>query len=97
MRNADRRTGVSRSGGDSSLYDNVTYINCEMSPAIVPAGWHPGKTPNPATGSATSGWKEYGSVKPDGSSASGGRNGLGYVLTADEAAAYSSKAAVLGW
>lgn len=94
---ADASMYLARSGGDSSLYDNVTYINCEMSPAIAPAGWHPGKTPNPATGSATSGWKEYGSVKPDGSSASGSRNGLGYVLTADEAAAYSSKAAVLGW
>jgi len=84
---------LARSGGDSSVYDNVTYVNCEMSTVIAPAGWHTGKTPNPSTPTAVSGWKEYGTTGVSTSS----RNNYGKILTADEAAAYASKAAVLGW
>ncbi len=88
---------LARSGGDASCWDNVTYVNCTMSPAIAPAGWHTSRTPNPAVPTATSGWKEYGSVTPSGASASGARNALGRVLTAEEAAGYMSREAVLGW
>lgn len=88
---------LARSAGQADCYDNVTFVNCTMHPVIAAAGWHTTKTPNPASGNATSGWKEYASVKPDGSSASGGRNGLGYILSEAEAQAYGSKAAVLGW
>lgn len=88
---------LARSGGDSSKYDNVTYVNCQMSPVIAPAGWYTSPAPNPSAPTATSGWKEYGSVTPAGASASGSRNALGLVLSATEAAPYSSKASVLGW
>ena len=88
---------LARSGGDTSVYDNVVFVNCTMGPVIAPAGWFASKAPNPSTPTATSGWREFGSVKPDGTSASGSRNAYGKVLTASEAAPYSSKAAVLGW
>jgi hypothetical protein len=88
---------LARSGGNASEWDNVTYVNCTMSPAIAPAGWHTSRTPNPAVPTATAGWKEYGSVTPSGASASGARNALGRMLTADEAAGYMTREAVLGW
>lgn len=94
---------LARSGGDTSVYDNVVFVNCTMGPVIAPAGWFGpsvnsgAKKPTPEAPTASSGWREYGSVKPDGTSASGSRNAYGLVLTASEAAPYSSKAAVLGW
>ena len=90
---ADGTMYLARSGGSTDYYDNVTFVNCQMSPVINAAGWYSNPTPNPATPTATSGWKEYGTT---GVSTSG-RNSLGRILTADEAAAYSSKEAVLGW
>lgn len=82
---------LARSGGDTSVYDNVTYVNCSMTAAIAPAGWHTGKTPTPATPTATSGWKEYGTTGVSTAS----RNSYGKILTAAEAEAYASKEAVL--
>ena len=84
---------LARSGGDTSVNDNVTYINCTMSDVIAPQGWHTGKTPTPATPTATDGWKEYGTTGVSTAQ----RNAYGKILTASEAEAYSSKAAVLGW
>ncbi|MBP5332625.1 MAG: fibronectin type III domain-containing protein [Bacteroidales bacterium] len=94
---SDGSVYLARSGGDTSVYDNVVYVNCTMDSIIAPEGWHTGKAPTPSTPTATSGWREYGSVKPDGSSASGSRNAYGKVLTAAEAEPYSSRQAVLGW
>lgn len=88
---------LARSGGDASVYDNVVFVNCTMYPVIAPSGWHTGRTPNPSVPTATSGWREYGSVRPDGTVVSGSRHAYGKVLTAAEAEPYSSKAAVLGW
>lgn len=90
---ADGTMYLARSGGSTDYYDNVTFVNCQMSPVIAPVGWYSDPTPNPATPTATSGWKEYGTTGVSTAS----RNSLGRILTAEEAAAYSSKEAVLGW
>lgn len=93
---------LARSGGGSE-FDNVLYVNCTMSGAIAPAGWFGpsvnsgAKNPNPAVPTATSGWREFGSVKPDGSPASGSRNSYGIVLSASEAQPYTSRQSILGW
>ena len=84
---------LARSSGDASVYDQVTYINCSMTAAIAPAGWYTSPLPNPSSPTADAGWKEYGTT---GVSLSA-RNAYGRMLTADEAAPYSSKQAVLGW
>ena len=90
---------LARSGGDTSKYDNVTFINCEMSSVIAPVGWFGptvnsnAKAPTPLEPTAVSGWKEYGTT---GVSTSG-RNSYGRILTAAEAEPFSSKQAVLGW
>ena len=90
---ADGSMYLARSAGQTDCFDNVTYINCQMSSVIAPAGWYTDPSPNPATPTATSGWKEFGTTGASTAS----RNSLGRILTADEAAAYSSKQAVLGW
>ncbi|MBR4734756.1 MAG: fibronectin type III domain-containing protein [Bacteroidales bacterium] len=84
---------LARSGGDTSVKDNVTYVNCSMTDAIAPAGWHTGKTPTPSTPSATEGWKEYGTTGVSTAS----RNAYGKILSAEEAAEFSSKEKVLNW
>lgn len=88
---------LARSAGQTDCIDNVTYVGCTMSGVIAPAGWYTSPAPNPTVPTATSGWKEYGSVDNSGKPTTGSRNAYGRVLTADEAAAFSSKAAVLGW
>lgn len=90
---ADGSMYLARSGGDTSKYDNVTYVNCTMSSVIAPAGWYTNPAPNPSAPTATSGWKEYGTTGVSTAS----RNAYGKLLTATEAEAFSSKAAVLGW
>lgn len=90
---ADGVMYLARSGGDSSVYDNVTFINCSMSSVIAPAGWYTSPAPTPSAPTATSGWKEYGTTGVSTAS----RNVYGKILTASEAEPYSSKAAVLGW
>lgn len=88
---------LARSAGQADCYDNVTYVGCTMAPVIAPAGWYASPTPNPSVPTAVSGWKEFGSVTPAGASATGSRNKLGLILTAYQAAAFSSREAVLGW
>lgn len=73
---------LARSGGSSDYYDNVAYINCRMSDVIRKSGWESSKTPNPAKSSASSGWKEYGSMDASGAPLSlAGRYSGAYILT----------------
>lgn len=88
---------LARSAGQADCFDNVVFVNCKMSPAIAAAGWYSNPAPNPAAPTATGGWREFGSTDFSGNSVTGGRNALGRVLTADEAAGYLSRTAVLGW
>ena len=66
---------------------------------IAPAGWardglNRQPPPNPATASAASGWREYGSTDLAGNPLSlAGRSG-GHVLSAAEAARYANRAAI---
>ena len=84
---------LARSAGQADCYDNVTYVNCAMSPVIAPVGWLGNPIPNPSTPTATAGWKEYGTTGVSTVS----RNSYGKTLTAAEAEVYSSRQAVLGW
>lgn len=87
---------LARSAGQSEAFDNVVYVNCSMAPAIAVVGWYTNPAPNPATPTATSGWREYGSVDPSGKAITG-HNASGKVLTAEEASGYLTREAVLGW
>ena len=87
---------LARSGGDSKYYDNVSYINCKMSTVIPAAGWYSTPAPTPSKGSATSGWKEYGSKDLSGAALStGSRLAASYQLTAEEyEAGYKDRATI---
>lgn len=87
---------LARSGGSTDYYDNVAYINCTMSDAIPAVGWYSKPAPNPASASAASGWKEYGSKSTSGSAISmSSRLGASYTLTdADYEASYKDRATI---
>ena len=87
---------LARSGGSTDYFDNVVFVGCTMGPVIASAGWYTKPAPNPSAPTATSGWREYGSVDPSGQAVSG-HNASGKVLTEAEAAPYASRKAVLGW
>ena len=87
---------LARSGGSAEYYDNVVFVNCTMGTVIAPTGWYTSPAPNPSTPTASSGWREYGSVDPSGKAVTG-HNASGKLLSSDEAESYSSRAAVLGW
>ncbi len=59
---ADGVTWLARSGGSVSFFDNIVFVNTKMDAHINPAGWNINPMPNPATATATSGWREYGSM-----------------------------------
>ena len=93
-----RANDHSKEEENKKTYDNVTYINCTMSPVIANAGWLANPAPNPGSPTTTSGWKEYGSKDASGNAIDTGlRSRCGKVLTAGEAAAYSSREVVLGF
>ena len=95
---ADGTMYLARSGGSTDYYDNVTFVNCTMADVFAPAGWYTDPAPNPASATASSGWKEYGSKDASGNALSlTGRASCAKVLTEAEAAAYASRSAVLGW
>ena len=87
---------LARSGGSADYFDNVVYVNCTMGPVIAATGWYTKPLPNPSDPTATSGWREFGSVDTSGKAVTG-HNASGKVLTAAEAEPYSSRKAVLGW
>ncbi|MBB3063712.1 pectinesterase family protein, partial [Microbulbifer rhizosphaerae] len=58
---------LARSGGSSSYYDNIAFINTMMDTHVADIGWHPDRTPNPAIATADAGWREYGSMDLTGS------------------------------
>ncbi|MBO4743443.1 MAG: fibronectin type III domain-containing protein [Bacteroidales bacterium] len=87
---------LARSAGQTDCWDNVTFVNCTMSEVIAAEGWHTKVVPNPSAPTATSGWKEYGSVDASGKAVTG-HNAYGKVLTAAEAEPFSSRQAVLGY
>ncbi len=88
----DGATTLGRSAGSTTAFDNVTYINCKMDDHIAAGGWYLSPTPNPGTATASAGWKEYGSMKLDGSALSlAGRVSAARTLSAGEAAAFSTR------
>ena len=87
---------LARSGGSTEYFDNVVFVNCTMGPVIAASGWYTNPAPNPSAPTATSGWREYGSVDASGKAVTG-HNASGKVLTAAEAEPYSSRQSVLGW
>jgi len=94
-------TYLARSGGSATYFDNISFINCRIDTHIAALGWAAAgvngqPAPNPATASAASGWKEFGSLDLAGNPLSlTARSASARVLSAQEVAAgYSSRAQI---
>ena len=92
-------TYLERSPGGTGTWDNIAFINCKMDGHIAAAAWaglgvNGQPAPNPVTPSAASGWREYGSTDLAGNPLDLRLRVGGYVLTADEAAAFATRAQV---
>jgi len=96
---ANAATYLARSPGTSTTNDNVAFINCQMDTHIIPRGWAYNTAgqpiPNPATASAVSGWREFGTRTLGGAAISLSTRIGGHVLTAGEVAAgFSNRAQI---
>ena len=80
----DGETWLARSGGSSSYYDNIAFINTRIDSHIQSAGWNGSKTPNPAIASATAGWRQYNIMNLNGEPVDISAWTLGYTLTETE-------------
>jgi pectin methylesterase-like acyl-CoA thioesterase len=86
-------TYLARSGGSASYFDNVSFINCRIDTHIAALGWaaegvNGQPAPNPATATAASGWREFGSSNLAGNPLSlAGRTPAARTLSAQEVTA----------
>jgi pectate lyase len=94
-------TYLARSGGSASYFDNVTFIDCRIDTHIAALGWaaegvNGQPAPNPASASAASGWKEFGSLNLAGNPLSlAARAPAARTLSAQEVAAgYANRAQI---
>ena len=84
---------LARSGGNSSEWDNVTYLNCTMGRHIAGSGWYSEPVPNPRKATAENGWKEYRSMNESGvvMDMSGRYSGCRILDESEYESLYSSK------
>ncbi|HEX3757208.1 MAG TPA: pectinesterase family protein [Kofleriaceae bacterium] len=92
-------TYLARSPGTSTTFDNVAYINCQMDTHVIPRGWAFNTAgqpvPNPATATAASGWREFGTTTLSGAAVNLATRIGGHLLTTSEVAAgFSSRAQI---
>jgi hypothetical protein len=80
--------------------DNVLFISCKMDTHIAAVGWAPTSTgnpaPNPATATATSGWREYNSMDMSGTplDVTGRLSNSRQMTSGEIASGYASRAAI---
>lgn len=93
-------TYLARSPGTASTWDNVSFIDCAMDVHVAPVGWA-GKGVNrepaqhPLAGTATRGWREYGTRDLAGKPLDLSKRVNGYLMSAAEVAAqFGSRAAI---
>jgi len=87
-------TYLARSGGSSSYYDNVVFVNCRMDSHIASQGWNTSKASNPASPYASAGWREHGSMNLNGNALNLSSRVNGYLLSGSEVSPYDDRASV---
>ena len=96
---ANAATYLARSPGGTASFDNVAFINCQMDNHIIPIGWAyntNGQPPsNPASPTAASGWREYGTTDLAGTPLDLATRIGGDILSdSDFASGFSSRAQI---
>ncbi len=94
-------TAYSGSGsfGNANLgCDDVAYIGTRMGAHVATAGWYTNPTPNPASPTASAGWRETGSLDASGNTLStAGRNGTSATTRADLSALNTRAKVFASW
>ena len=91
---------LARSPGPTSpTYDNIVFVNTKMDSHIAATGWaglgvNNQPVANPASGTATSGWREYNTMDMNGTTVSLTGRQFSHELSLAEAAGYCSRAQV---
>ncbi len=89
---------LARSPGGTTTFDNIVFVNTKMGTHIAAGGWaglgvNSQPAANPATGTVTTGWREYNSMDLNGTPLNLARQ-FSYSLSLAEAAGYCSRAQV---
>lgn len=95
----DNSTYIARSGGSTSYFDNITLINNRFDTHIADIGWagegvRSQPAPNPATPTASAGWREYGSMDMDGNPLNLDARESVYILSDGEVTALTSRESI---
>ena len=90
---------LARSPGGTTTFDNIVFVNTKIGTHIAADGWaglgvNSQPAANPATGTATTGWREYNSMDLNGTPLNMSGRQFGYSLSLAEAAGYCSRAQV---
>lgn len=89
---------LARSPGGTTTFDNIVFINTKMGKHINGIGWagsgiNAQPASNPGTGTATTGWREYGSMDSNGTTLDVSKRQFGYQLSlGDIATSFCSRA-----
>lgn len=93
-------TYLARSPGGTTTWDNIAFIDCKMDRHVAAVGWaglgvNGQPAPNPATATATSGWREYGTTDLAGNPVNLATRVGGYQLSAsDVATSFATRAQI---
>lgn len=91
---------LARSSGEPANYDNIVFVNSKMDSHINPLGWaglgvNNQPVSNPSSGTATTGWREFGTMDTGGNSVSLTARQFGYEMSLTEVMnGYCSRAQV---
>lgn len=83
---------LARSPGTAHTWDNVAFVGNTVDGHIAADAWLRQPAPNPRSGDAVSGWREFGNAAPDGAALTFG----GYRMSDDEARVLSTRGGVFG-
>lgn len=90
---------LARSPGGTTTFDNIVFVNTKIGSHIAAGGFAGGGVnnqpiSNPATGTATAGWREYGSMDLNGAPLDVTGRQFSHALSQAEVAGYCSRAQV---
>jgi hypothetical protein len=92
-------TYLARSPGGTTTFDNIVFVNTKMDTHIAAGGWAGGginnqPIANPASGTPTTGWREFSSMDMNGDTLDVSAREFGYQLNLGEVEDYCSRAQV---
>lgn len=90
---------LARSPGGTTTFDNIVFVNTKMGSHIAASGWaglgvNSQPAANPATGTTTTGWREYNTMDLNGAPLNIASRQFGKQLSLAEAAGYCSRTQV---